>query len=77
MPAMPLFNEYSTACPITPANPSPQVLEIVAAESGQGACPQTEDIGQAAKGCIGEGSRQKRLPRLAIVAAPVFEERAM
>src|ERR1035441_3589049 len=46
MPAMPLFNEHSTACPITPANPSPQVLEIVAVESGQGACPQTEDIGR-------------------------------
>src|SRR5664280_270162 len=33
VPAMPLFNEHSTACPITPANPSPQVLEIVAVES--------------------------------------------
>jgi hypothetical protein len=49
MPAMPLFNEHSTACPITPANPSPQVLEIVAVESGQGACPQTDDFGQAAE----------------------------
>ena len=49
VPAMPLFNEHSTACPITPANPSPQVLEIVAVESGQSACPQTEDFGQGAK----------------------------
>ena|ERR1022692_22640 len=52
MPAMPLFNEHSTACPITPANPSPQVLEIVAVESGQGACPQTEDFGQAEQGGV-------------------------